>query len=77
MHRKRVGEIGRKRDFEAPELKIAAETHNCTDLKQNPVAISVFIPSFSDVPKMRAYRTEGPTWLCCYGKIRIQPRLER
>ena len=50
MHRKRVGEIRRKRDFEAPELKIAAETHNCTDLKQNPVAISVFIPSFSDVP---------------------------
>ncbi len=50
MHRKRVGEIRRKRDFEAPELNIAAETLNCTDLKQNPVAISVFIPSFSDVP---------------------------
>ncbi len=50
MHRKRVGKIHRKRDFEAPELKIAAETRDCADLKQNPVAISVFIPSFSDVP---------------------------
>jgi hypothetical protein len=32
------------------EPKIAAERHNCADLKRNPMAISVFIPSFSDVP---------------------------
>jgi hypothetical protein len=50
MHRERVGEIHRKRDFEATELRVAAETRDCADLKRNPIAISVFIPSFSDVP---------------------------
>ena len=50
MHRERVGEIHRKRDFEATELKVAAETRDCAGLKRNPIAISVFIPSFSDVP---------------------------
>ncbi len=50
MHRKRVGEIDRKRGLEAAELKIAAETRDCAGLKRNPIAISVFIPSFSDVP---------------------------
>jgi len=50
MHRKRVSEIQRKRDFEAAELKIPAETRDCAGLKRNPIAISVFIPSFSDVP---------------------------
>ena len=50
MHRKRVGEIHRKRDFEAAALKIAAETRDCVGPKRNPIAVSVFIPSFSDVP---------------------------
>lgn len=50
MHRERVSEIHRKRDFEATELKVAAETRDCAGPKRNPIAISVFIPSFSDVP---------------------------
>jgi hypothetical protein len=50
MHRTRVGEIHRKHGFEAAELKILAETRDCADPKPNPIAISVFIPSFSDVP---------------------------
>jgi hypothetical protein len=50
MHRDRVGEIHRKRDFEATELKVAAKTRECTGLKRNRIAISVFIPSSSDVP---------------------------
>jgi hypothetical protein len=50
MHRTRVGEIHRKRGFDATELKIPVETRDCADPKRNPIAISVFIPSFSDVP---------------------------
>jgi hypothetical protein len=50
MHRVCVGEIHRKRDFETAELTIAAEKPDCADLKRNLIAISVFIPSFSDVP---------------------------
>ena len=50
MHRESVGEIHRKRDFEATELKVAAEIRDCAGLKRNPIAISVFIPDFSDVP---------------------------
>ncbi len=50
MHKERVGEIHRKRVFEAAELKIASERRDCADLKPIPIAISVFIPSFSDVP---------------------------
>ena len=50
MHREGVGEIRRKRDFEASEPTIAAETRDCADQEQNPIAISVFITSFSDVP---------------------------
>ena len=50
MHRQRVGEIHRKRDFEAAELTITSQRRDCADLKRNPIAISVFIPSFSDVP---------------------------
>jgi hypothetical protein len=50
MHRERVGEIHRKRDFEAATVKISEETRACADLKRNPVAIAVFIASFSDVP---------------------------
>jgi hypothetical protein len=50
MHRERVGEIHRKRDFEAATGKSFAETRDCADLKRNSVAIPVSIPSFSDVP---------------------------
>jgi len=50
MHRERVGEIHRKRDFEATEPKVTAETRDCAGLKRNPIAISVFITGFSDVP---------------------------
>jgi hypothetical protein len=50
MRRELVGEIHRKCVFEAVTLKIAAETRACADLKRNPVAIAVFIASFSDVP---------------------------
>jgi type IV secretory pathway TrbF-like protein len=49
MHRERVGEIHRKRVFEAATVKIAAKPRDCADLKRNPIAIPVFIPSFSDV----------------------------
>jgi hypothetical protein len=50
MRRVRVGEINRNRVFEAATVKIADETRACVDLKRNPVAIAVFIASFSDVP---------------------------
>jgi hypothetical protein len=50
MHRERVGKIRRRRVFEATTVRIAAETRDRADLKRNPVAIAVFIPSFSDVP---------------------------
>ena len=50
MHKSRVGEIHRKRAFEAAEVKMAAETRDCVGPKRNPTAISVFMPSFSDVP---------------------------
>ena len=50
MHRERVGEIHRKREFGAAELKIPAKPRDSAGLKRNPFAISVFIPSFSDVP---------------------------
>jgi hypothetical protein len=50
MHKIRVGEIHRKRVFKAAAVKIAAETRDCAGQKRNPIAISVFIPSFSHVP---------------------------
>lgn len=50
MLRERVGEIRRIRIFEATALKISAETRADAKFERNPVAISVFIPSFSDVP---------------------------
>ena len=50
MRRERVGEIRRNRDFEAAAQKIAAETRDCVGRKRNPIAISVFMLSFSDVP---------------------------
>ena len=49
MRRERVGESHRKRAFEAATAKITALTPARADLKRNPVAIAVFIASFSDV----------------------------
>jgi hypothetical protein len=46
MHRGRVGDIHRKRDFEAATGNISVETRDCADLKRNSVAIPVFIPQF-------------------------------
>jgi hypothetical protein len=50
MHKERVGEIHRKRVFEAAELKTTPQKRDCADSKRNAIAIAVFIPSFSDVP---------------------------
>ena len=50
MRRERVGEIRRERDFAAATATISAETRACADLKRTPVAIAIFIASFSDVP---------------------------
>ena len=50
MRRERVGESRRTRDCEAKREDVSAETRDCADLEQNPIAISVFITSFSDVP---------------------------
>ena len=50
MRRTSVGAICQNCGFEAAEVKIAAETRDCVGRKRNPIAISVFIPSFSDVP---------------------------
>jgi len=50
MYRERVGEIHRKRGFAGTKPKIAAKTRDRTGPKRNPIAISVFIPGFSDVP---------------------------
>jgi hypothetical protein len=50
MRSEPVGEIRRERVFAAPMVEISAETHDCADRKPDPVAIAVFIGSFSDVP---------------------------
>jgi hypothetical protein len=50
MRREGVGERCRIWIFEAATRKIPAETCGDADLERNPIAISVFIPSFSDVP---------------------------
>ena len=50
MRRERVGESRRTRDCEAQSEDVSAETCHCADLERNPIAISVFSISFSDVP---------------------------
>ena len=50
MRRKGVGERRQIRIFEAAALKISAETCGNASLERNPIAISAFMTSFSDLP---------------------------
>ncbi len=50
MRRERVGKSRRTLDCEAKSAGVSAETCDCADRERNPIAISVFITSFSDVP---------------------------
>ncbi len=50
MHRVCIGEIHRKRDFEAAELKIASARRDCVDLKRNPIAIWFSNPVLQTFP---------------------------
>ena len=59
MHKRRVGEIHRKRDFKAAAQKIAAETRDCVGRKRNPIAISVFMLQFFRRSLGRNYRRCG------------------
>jgi hypothetical protein len=50
MHRDRVGESRRTRDLEAQREDVSAETCHCADRERDPIALSTFSISFSDVP---------------------------
>jgi hypothetical protein len=50
MPRERIGESRQTRDCEAQSEDVSAETCRCADRERNPVAISAFSISFSDVP---------------------------
>jgi hypothetical protein len=50
MRRERVGESRRIGNCEAKSEDVSAETSHCADRERNPIAISVFSISFSDVP---------------------------
>ena len=50
MRRERVGESRQTLGCEAKSDDVSAETRARADRERNPIAISVFIISFSDVP---------------------------
>ena len=51
MRREGVGESRRNRDCEAKSEDVSAETLRCAEpINRNPIAISAFSISFSDVP---------------------------
>jgi hypothetical protein len=50
MRRGGVGANRQTRGLEALGTEISAETRASARSERNPIAISVFIPSFSDVP---------------------------
>jgi hypothetical protein len=50
MRRERVGKSRRTWDCEAQSEDVSAETCQCANRERNPIAISVFSISFSDVP---------------------------
>jgi hypothetical protein len=50
MRRESVGERRRTRGWAAIKTRVAAETRVGARVNRNPIAISAFILSFSDVP---------------------------